>query len=246
MALAIARVAAAIRPQGPCGGVVCEAWYLAEDVVRGVARRRQDWSSRLTQNRRRETASVHRREAHGWALQRPGPHLAVEALVPLIPAHAEHPVTVREQTSGCCTLGVRSPGLGQGRLGVSFAQESWTGRSVGRVTHRVDWRAAKSSSLSWQRWPPEPCEQDGKGPVGCHASRLRRADASGTQGCLVVVASALWHLTCRPAVPDRPQGLSPTMRDAGRQPGRAWLQRRLGCVHDPWSQGAPADHGLAP
>jgi len=169
MALAIALVAEAIRQQGPCGGVVCEAWYLAEDVVRVVARRRQDWSSRLTQNRRRETASVHRRAAHGGALQRPGPHLAVEARGPLIPAHAERPVNVREQTYGCCTLGGRIPGLGKGRLVVSFAQESWTGRSVGRVTHRVDWRAAKMISLSWQRWPTEPFAQDGQGPVGCHA-----------------------------------------------------------------------------
>ena len=36
--------------------------------------------------RRLETASVQLRDAHGWTLKLPGPHLAVEELVPLIPA----------------------------------------------------------------------------------------------------------------------------------------------------------------
>jgi len=112
MALALERVEAAIRHQVPCGVVVFDAWSLAEDVVRVWARRRTDWISRLQQNRLLETASVHVRAAHGWPLQLPSPHSAVEALVPLLPAHASRPVTVQEQTSWCCTLAVRLPGLG--------------------------------------------------------------------------------------------------------------------------------------
>jgi hypothetical protein len=88
LALAIALVEEAIRQKVPCGVVVFDAWYLAEDVVRVVARRRKDWSSLLTKNRRLETASFHLRDANGWALKRPGPQIAVEELVPLIPATA--------------------------------------------------------------------------------------------------------------------------------------------------------------
>jgi hypothetical protein len=66
----------------------------AKDVVQVLARRRQDGSSRLQQNRRLETASVQLRAAHAWPRQRPGPHLAVEALVSLIPDHAYRAVTV--------------------------------------------------------------------------------------------------------------------------------------------------------
>jgi hypothetical protein len=98
MALASELVEAAIRHQVPCGVVVFDAWYLAEDVVRGLARRRQDRISLLKKNHRLETASVHVREANGWPLQRSRPHLAVEELVPLIPAKAYRPVNVHEQT----------------------------------------------------------------------------------------------------------------------------------------------------
>jgi hypothetical protein len=88
MALAMELVAEAMRCKVPCGVVVCDAWSLAADVVRVLARRRKDWSSLLKKQRWLETASLQRRDANGWALQLPGPHLAVEALVPLIPAQA--------------------------------------------------------------------------------------------------------------------------------------------------------------
>jgi DDE superfamily endonuclease len=155
MALAIELVEAAIQHKVPCGVVVFDAWYLAEDLVQVLARRRKDWSSRLKKNRLLETASFQLRDANGWALKRPGPHLAVEELVPLIPTNAYRPVTVRAHTSWCFTLTVRIPGLGKARLVVSFEHESLTGRSVVLVTNRVDWSAAKIISLSWQRWPTE-------------------------------------------------------------------------------------------
>jgi DDE superfamily endonuclease len=143
MALAIDLVEAAIRRKVPVGVVVFDAWYLAEDLVRVLARRRKDWISLLKKNRRLETASFHRRNANGWAMPLPGPHLAVEGLVPLIPAQAYRPVKVSEDTYGCVTLAVRIPGLGKVRIVVSCEHESLTGRSVVLVTNRVDWSAAQ-------------------------------------------------------------------------------------------------------
>jgi hypothetical protein len=161
MALAIDLVEETIRHQGPCGVVVFDAWSLAAAVVQVRARRRTDGSRRLHKNRRLETASLQRREATGWALKRPGPHLAVEDRMSLIPGQADRPVTVRGHPSWYCTLGVRLPGRRQGRLVVRCEQESWTGRSVVLVTHRVDGRAAQIIGRDLQRWPRETCDQDG-------------------------------------------------------------------------------------
>ena len=143
IALAIELVEAAIRQKVPFGVVVFDAWYLAEDLVRVLARRRKDWISLLKKNRLLETASFHLRDANGWTLQLPGPHIAVEDLVPLIPANAYRPVKVQQDTYWCFTLAVRLPGLGKVRIVVSFEHESLIGRSVVLVTNRVDWNAAK-------------------------------------------------------------------------------------------------------
>jgi hypothetical protein len=245
IALAVDLVEEAIRHKGPFGVVVCDAWYLAEEVVQVLARRRKDWIRLPTKNRRLETASFQLRDANGWTLKRPGPHIAVEDLVSLIPGHAYRPVTVRGHTYWCFTLGVRIPGLSQVRIVVSFEQESLTGRSVVLVTNRVDWSAAKIIGLSLQRWPPETFDQDGKGQLGFDDYRMRSAEAIGKHGCLVFVAYSLLHLTCRPAVPDRTKGLIQTMGDACRQQGGALLQKLSVFVHDQLSQGATADHVFA-
>jgi hypothetical protein len=225
--------------------VVFAAGSLAEDVVRGVARRRKDWSSRLKTNRLRETARVQLRDAHGWALPLPGPHSAVEERVPLIPAPASRPVTVRAPPYWGFTRAVRLSGLGQVRIVVRVEPASVTGRDVVLLTNRVDWTAATIIGLSWQRWPTDTFSQDSTGPLGCNAYRRRSAEALGTHGCLVFVASALWPLTGRPAGPDRPTSRIHTMGDACRQQGRALLQQLLCCVHDQLSHGATADHGVA-
>ena len=153
--LAMELVEAAIRCKVPCGVVGFDAWYLAEEWVQGLARRRQDWISLLNRNRRLETASVQLRDAHGGTLQLPGPPIAVEDLVPLIPANASRPVSIRGHTYGCFTLGVRIPGLGQGRIVGSFEPEALTGRSVVLVSNRVDWSAAKIIGLYLHRRPTE-------------------------------------------------------------------------------------------
>jgi hypothetical protein len=245
MALAIELVEEAIRSKVPCGVVVFDAWSLAEDVVQVVARRRQDWISLLKTNRRLDTASLHWREAQGWTLKLPGPHMAVEALVPLIPAKAYRPITGGEHTDWCVTLRVRIPTLGKVRIVVSFEPESLTGRQGVLVTNRVDWNAATIMSLYSQRWPTATFDQDGQGHLGFNAYRMRSAEASGTHGCLVFVAYSLVHLTCLPAGPDRTRGLIHTLGDACRQQGRVLLQRLLVFVHDQLSQGASMDRVFA-
>jgi hypothetical protein len=155
IALAIDLVEEAIRCKVPFGVVVFDAWYLAEALVGVLARQRKDWISLLKKNRGLETASFQLRDANGWALKLPAPHIAVEELVPLIPANAHRPVTVSEQTYWCFTLAVRIAGLGKVRIVVSFEDEALTGRSVVLVTNRVDWSAAKIIGLYLQRWPTE-------------------------------------------------------------------------------------------
>jgi DDE superfamily endonuclease len=242
IALAIELVEDAIGHKVPFGVVVFDAWYLAEDLVQVLARRRKDWLSLLKKNRLLETASLRLLDANGWTLKLPGPHIAVEDLVPLIPANAYRPIKVREQTYWCFTLGVRIPGLGKVRIVVSFEHEALTGRSVVLVTNRVDWSAAKIISLYGQRWPTETFYQDGKGHLGFNEYRMRSAEAIGKHWCLVFVAYSLLHLTCLPAVPDRTKGLIQTIGDACRQQGRALLQRLLVFVHDQLAQGVTADH----
>jgi hypothetical protein len=206
-----------------------------------LARRRKDWISLLKTNRLLETASFHLRDANGWPLKLPGPHIAVDELVPLIPANAYRPVTVREQTYWCFTLAVRIPGLDKVRIVVSFEDAALTGRSVVLVTNRVDWSAAKIISLYLQRWPTETFYQDSKGQLGFNAYRMRSAEAIGKHWCLVFVAYSLLHLTCLPAVPERTRGLIQTIGDACRQQGRALIQQLLVFVHDQLSHGLKVD-----
>ena len=245
IALAIDLVEEAIRSKVPFGVVVFDAWYLAEDLVRVLVRRRKDWISLLKTNRLLETASFQLRDVNGWALKLPSPHIAVEELVPLIPAQAYRAVKVGEHTYWCFTLAVRIPGLGKVRIVVSFERESVTGRHVVLVTNRVDWSAAKIIGLYLQRWPTETFYQDSKGHLGLNGYRMRSIEAIGKHWCLVFVAYSLLHLTCLPAVPDRTKGLIQTIGDACRQQGRALLQRLLLFVHEQLSHGVTADHLFA-
>ena len=80
------------------GVVVFHSWYLAEELVRGMARRRKDWMSLLNKNSPLKTASIYLRDTNGWTIKLPGPCIAVEELVPLISANAYRPVTVKERT----------------------------------------------------------------------------------------------------------------------------------------------------
>jgi hypothetical protein len=245
IALAIELVEEAIRHKAPFGVVVFDAWYLAEELVQVLARRRKDWISLLKTNRLLETASFHLRDANGWTLKLPGPHLAIEEMVLLIPANAYRPVHVHGQTYWCFTLVVRIPGLGKVRIVVSFEHEQLTGRYVTLVTNRADWSAAKIMGLYLQRWPTETFSQDSKGHLGFNEYRMRSIEAIGKHWCLVFVAYSLLHLTCLPTGSDRTRGLIQTIGDACRQQGRALLQRLLLFVHEQLSRGVRVDQVFA-
>jgi hypothetical protein len=245
IALAIALVEEASRGSVPCGGVVFAAWYLAEDVVRALTRRRKDGVSLLQRKRGLETARFQLRDVNGWALKLPGPHIAVEVLGPLIPAHAYRAVAVCGHTDWCFTRRGRITGWGKVRIVVSFEDEALKGRSVVLVTHRVDWSAAQIIGLYLQRWPTETFSQDSTGQLGFNEYRRRSTEAIGKPWCVGFVASSLLHLTCLPAVPDRTKGLMHTIGDACRQQGRALLQTRLIFAHDQLSDGVTADHLVA-
>jgi hypothetical protein len=131
------------------------------------------------------------------------------------------------------------------RIVVSFEHESLTGRSVVLVTNRVDWNAAKTISMYWQRWPTETFDQDSQGHLGFNDYRMRSTEALGKHWCVVFVAYSLLHLTCLPTVPERTKGLIHTLGDACRQQGRALLQKLLVFVHEPLSHGTTADHVFA-
>ena len=124
------------------------------------------------------------------------------------------------------------------RLVVSCDPEPRTGRAVVWVAHRVDGSADTSRGLDGPRWPTDTFDQAHKGPLGVHASRRRRAAARGTPGWLGCVAAALWHLTGRPAGPNRTNHRIHAMGDACRHHGRAWLPQRWGCIHGRWASGA--------
>jgi DDE superfamily endonuclease len=245
IALAIELVEEAIRHKVPFGVVVFDAWYVAEELVQVLARRRKDWISLLKTNRLLETASFHLRDANGWTLKLPGPHLAIEEMVLLIPANAYRPVHVHGQTYWCFTLVVRIPGLGKVRIVVSFEHEQLTGRYVTLVTNRADWSAAKIMGLYLQRWPTETFYQDSKGHLGFNEYRMRSIEAIGKHWCVVFVAYSLLHLTCLPTGSDRTRGLIQTIGDACRQQGRALLQRLLLFVHEQLSRGVRVDQVFA-
>jgi hypothetical protein len=55
-----------VKPPGePIGVVVFDAWYLAEELVQVLVRRRKDWMGLLKKNRLLETANFHLRHANG-------------------------------------------------------------------------------------------------------------------------------------------------------------------------------------
>jgi hypothetical protein len=153
--LGIALLEAAIQQKVPCGVLLFDSWYLAEELVSMARYRKKDWISLLKKHRNLETHSFVLKDAAGKPISLVGPHMAVEALVPLIPPTAYQAMTVGETTYWTFTLAVRIVGLGKVRLVVSFAKADLTGTSAVLVTNRVDWHAQRIITLYVQRWPIE-------------------------------------------------------------------------------------------
>jgi hypothetical protein len=166
IALGIALLAAAMQPKVPFRVLLFDSWYLAEELVSMARYRKKAWSSLLKKPRNLETNSFVRKAAGGKPIGMEGPHLAVDALVPLIPPSAYDAVTVGDKTSWTFPRAVRLPGLGKVRLVVRCKSAELTGPYVVLVTHRVAWRAQRIIALYLQRWPMETFYQDGQTHLG--------------------------------------------------------------------------------
>ena len=237
IALGIELLEAAIRHKVPFDVVLFDGWYLSEALVQALERRRKSWVSILKKNRNLETNSFVLKDAAGTAIRLAGPHIAVEDLIPLIPARAYRPVAVGGTTYWCFSLVVRIPRLGSVRSVISFANAERTGTAAILVTNRRDWSAQKIIATYLQRWPTETFYQDGKGHLGLDAYRMRSAEAIGKHWCLVFVAYSFLHLAC--LAPSPAQGCLPvkTIGEACRQQTQALIQNLLLHVHERLVQG---------
>jgi len=223
---------AAIRHKVPFGVLLFDGWYLCEDLVQVAERRRKAWISIMKKNRNLETASVVLKDAAGAPVPLAGPHIAVEDLVPLIPASAYRPVTVAGQTYTCFTLVVRVPGLGKVRVVISFAQADLSGTYVVLVTNQREWSAHRIIATYLWRWPTETFYQDSKGHLGLDTYRMRSAEAIAKHWCLVCVAYSFAHLACLP--PPLGHGSVPvkTIGEICRQQAATLLQILLVHAHE--------------
>jgi hypothetical protein len=217
-------VAAAIRHKLPFGVVLFDSWYLAEEFVTCLRRRRKDWISILKKNRNLETNSFELKDAAGKRVALEGPHISVEDLVPLIPANAYRAVKVGSRTYWTFTLSVRIPGLGKVRLVISFENANLTGTYAVLVTNRVDWTAFRILSTYLQRWPIETFYQDGKQLLGFDEYRMRNAKAIQKHWCLVFVAYSLLHLDCLPASLRKSRLPIKSIGEACRQQAQALME----------------------
>jgi hypothetical protein len=238
--LGIALLEAAIQHKIPFRILLFASWYLAEELVAMARYRNKDWISLLKKNRNLETHSFILKDATGRAIPLEGPHIAVEALVPLIPRTAYRAVTVGDTTYWTFTLAVRLPGLGKVRLVVSFRNAALTGTYVVLVSNRVDWNAQRIIALSLQRWPIETFYQDGKGHLGLDAYRMRSAEAIGKHWCLVFVAYSFLHLDCLPSSLRKGSLPVKTIGEACRQQAQALIEALILYAHEQLQLGQQA------
>jgi SRSO17 transposase len=230
--LGIELLESAIEHKVPLRVVLFDSWYLADELVSMARYRNKDWISLLKKNRNLETNSFVLKDVASKPLRLEGPHIAVEDLVPLLPPTAYRAVTVRNKTYWTFTLAVRLPGLGKGRLVVSFKSAALTGTSVVLVTNRVDWGAQRIIALSLQRWPIETFYQDGKTHLGLDEYRMRSAEAIQKHWCLVFVAYSFLHLDCLPPSPTKGSLPIKTIGEACRQQAQALMQALILYAHE--------------
>jgi hypothetical protein len=238
--LGIALLEAAMQHKVPFRILLFDSWYLAEELVAMARYRNKDWISLLKKNRNLETNSFILKDATGHSIPLEGPHIAVEALVPLIPRTAYRAVTVGDTTYWTFTLAVRLPGLGKVRLVVSFRNAELTGTYVVLVSNRVDWNAQRIITLYLQRWPIETFYQDSKGHLGLDTYRMRSAEAIGKHWCLVFVAYSLLHLDCLPSSPSKGSLPVKTIGEACRQQAQALIEALILYAHEQLQLGQQA------
>jgi hypothetical protein len=221
-----------------------DGWYLTEALVAAARRHKKDWISLLKKKRNLESYSFTLKDAQGQPVALPGPHIAVQKLIPLIPATAYRPVTVDDQTYWTFSRTVRIPGLGKLRLVISLQTADLTGAYVVLVTLRLDWSAQPIIAAYLGRWPhpvgTRTFYQDGKGCLGLDEYRMGNAEAIQKHWCLVFVAYSFLHLDCLPPSPTKGNLPTKTIREACRQQAQALIQALMLHVHDQLQQGLPA------
>lgn len=241
IALAKELVEAAIRHKLPFSVVLFDSWYLAEEFIACLRRRKKDWISILKKNRNLETNSFELKNADGKRIPLDGPHISVEDLVALIPANAYRAVKVAAQTYWTFTLSVRIPCLGKVRLVISFENAELTGTYAVLVTNRVDWTAQRIIATYLQRWPIETFYQDGKEHLGFDEYRMRDAKAIQKHWCLVFVAYSLLHLDCLPTSLKQSRLPIKTIGEACRQQARALIEALILYASKQLEQGQKAN-----
>ena len=245
IALAAELVAAAIEHKVPFSVVLFDSWYLAEDFIAILRRRKKDWISILKKNRNLETNSFVLKDAAGKRIPLDGPHLSVEDLVPLIPATAYRALKLGDKTYWTFTLAVRIPALGKVRLVISFENAALTGTYAVLVTNRVDWTAPRIITTYVQRWPIETFYQDGKEHLGLDEYRMRDAEAIRKHWCLVFVAYSLLHLDCLPASLNKSRLPIKTIGEACRQQAQALIEALILSASQQLEQGQKAQDVFA-
>ena len=240
IAFASELVEAAIRQKLPFSTVLFDSWYLTDDLLATLTRRRKDWISMLKKNRNLETNSFVLKDVAGNPIALTGPHIGVEDLVPLIPATAYRAVTVGDNTYWTFTMALRLPGMGKVRLVISFENAERTGHYAVLVTNRVDWSAYRIISTYLLRWPIETFYQDGKQLLGLNKYAMRDAEAIQKHWCLVFVAYSLLHLDCLPS--SLKQGRLPvkTLGQACRQQSQALIEALIMFAHEQLQNGQQA------
>ena len=241
IALAIELLETAIRHKVPFDVVLFDGWYLAEELVQVLSRRRKAWVSILKKNRNLETTSFVLKDAAGIPIRLTGPHIAVADLIGHIPARAYRAVQVGATTYWCFSLVVRIATLGRVRLVISFATAELSGTYAVLVTNRREWSAQRIIATYLRRWPTETFYQDGKGHLGLDAYRMRSAEAIGKHWCLVFVAYSFLHLTCLTS--SLAKGGSPvkTIGEACRQQSQVLIEKLLLYVHERLMNGQTAE-----
>ena len=239
--LGIDLLEAAISHKVPFSVLLFDSWYLAEELVAMARYRKKDWISLLKKNRNLETNSFILKDATGLPIPLEGPHIAVEALVPLIPRTAYRAVTVRDTTYWTFTLAVRLPGLGKVRLVISFKNAELTGTYAVLVSNRVDWNVQRIMTLYLQRWPIETFYQDSKGHLGLDTYRMRSTEAIGKHWCLVFVAYSFLHLDCLPSSLTKGNSPLKTIGEACRQQAQALMQALILYAHERLQLGQRAE-----
>ena len=224
IALAQELVKAAIGHKLPFSVVLFDSWYLAEEFIAFLRRRRKDWISILKKNRNLETNSFVLKDADGKRIALEGPHISVEDLILLIPANAYRAVKVGDQIYWTFTLTVRIPGLGKVRLVISFENAELTGTYAVLVTNRGDWTAQRIIAIYLQRWPIETFYQWRQGAMGFDEYRMRDAKAIQKHWCLVFVAYSLLHLDCLPTSLRQSRLPIKTIGEACRQQAQSLIE----------------------